>query len=120
MNPEFDPSPDDHAGMHGPGRGAFGGDRRRGTRGTLLVLTEFAPLDLDDGLAKLPLLLACALPPQLLGRDGLTAIMPLERDGLSDPVWTSAAVTATAADYLLDGTISCGSSPRMAGGRSRS
>jgi len=108
MSPEFDPSSDEPAGIHGRERTGFGGGQRRSARGTLLVLTEFAALDLDASLAKLPLLLACALPPQLLGRDGLTAITPLERDCLSDPVWKSPAVAATVADYLLDGTISCG------------
>lgn len=85
-----------------------GGGKRDGNSVTLLLLTEFAATNLDDGLSKFPLLLAVSLAPYLLGQDGLAAIGPLSRDRLSDPVCKSPAVIASAADFLLDGTISCG------------
>lgn len=93
----------------GGGKSAGGGvGRRDGSGVTLLLITEFAAQDLDDGLAMFPSLLAVSLAPYLLGQDGLAAIGPLSRDRLVDPVWKSPAVIASVADYLLDGTISCG------------
>jgi len=80
----------------------------RGNGVSLLLITEFAAEDLDPGLTQFPLLLAVSVAPYLLGQDGLAAIGPLSRDRLSDPVWKSPAVAASAADYLLDGTIACG------------
>lgn len=100
------PEASSHAAVGNPGGEGLGLGRGDGV--SLLLITEFAAEDLDPGLTQFPLLLAVSVAPYLLGQDGLAAIGPLSRDRLSDPVWKSPAVTASAADYLLDGTIACG------------
>ena len=82
---------------------------------SLVLLTDLSAPPLDGDLSLLPVLVPRALVQHLLGQDGLVAIGPVPRERLSDPPHESPVAQASAATYLLDGTMTV--RPHRADGR---
>ena len=90
-------------------------DRRQGKPIALVLTSELSAPGLDGDLKLLPALVPRALTQYLLGKDGLVAIGPVPRDQLSDPACESPVARTSAAEFLLEGTMSVG--PYQADGK---
>jgi hypothetical protein len=117
LSAELRAGADGAAGHDGDGvNGAVKKAARRHARPAAIVLTsELSGSGVDGSLGLLPVLVPRALGPHMVGHDGLVAIGPVPRHLLSEPPCASPAVRASAAEYLLEGTLAVG--PQQADGR---
>jgi len=89
--------------------------RRKAKPASLVLMSELSAPGLDGDLKLLPTLVPRALMQHLLGKDGLVAIGPVPRSQLADPPYESPVARSSAAEFLLDGTMSVG--PYQADGK---
>lgn len=96
----------------GNGHHANGATKKAGRRQAkppaLVLTSELSAPGLDGELKLLPALVPRALTQYMLGKDGLVAIGPVPRDQLSDPACESPVARTSAAEFLLEGTMSVG------------